>query len=140
MPTNKWVEALSGTLTRCSSHNSILPETRTIRFSSRAKGTDVGVPRVLRKGEKDTQCRQVRRVGYRYDWSKDEAFKNCCGRTQRQYLHKCSTNLGKMCGLENHLHRKSTFRLTVFSNETMDATHLAEFHQVEGFVADRGLA
>jgi phenylalanyl-tRNA synthetase alpha chain len=27
----------------------------------------------------------------------------------------------------------------VFRNETMDATHLAEFHQVEGVVADRGL-
>ena len=27
----------------------------------------------------------------------------------------------------------------VFRNETMDATHLAEFHQVEGVVADRNL-
>merc|ERR1712194_768665 len=27
----------------------------------------------------------------------------------------------------------------VFRNETVDATHLAEFHQAEGFVADRGL-
>jgi phenylalanyl-tRNA synthetase alpha chain len=27
----------------------------------------------------------------------------------------------------------------VFRNETLDATHLAEFHQVEGVVADRGL-
>ena len=27
----------------------------------------------------------------------------------------------------------------VFRNETMDATHLAEFQQVEGVVADRGL-
>jgi phenylalanyl-tRNA synthetase alpha chain len=27
----------------------------------------------------------------------------------------------------------------VFRNETVDATHLAEFHQVEGVVADRGL-
>ena len=27
----------------------------------------------------------------------------------------------------------------VFRNETMDATHLAEFHHVEGVVADRGL-
>jgi phenylalanyl-tRNA synthetase alpha chain len=27
----------------------------------------------------------------------------------------------------------------VFRNETMDATHLAEFHQVEGVVADRDL-
>jgi phenylalanyl-tRNA synthetase alpha chain len=27
----------------------------------------------------------------------------------------------------------------VFRNETLDATHLAEFHQIEGVVADRGL-
>jgi len=27
----------------------------------------------------------------------------------------------------------------VFRNETVDATHLAEFHQVEGLVADRNL-
>lgn len=27
----------------------------------------------------------------------------------------------------------------VFRNESMDATHLAEFHQVEGVVADRNL-
>lgn len=27
----------------------------------------------------------------------------------------------------------------VFRNETVDATHLAEFHQVEGVIADRGL-
>ncbi|NXN64564.1 SYFA ligase, partial [Himantopus himantopus] len=27
----------------------------------------------------------------------------------------------------------------VFRNESLDATHLAEFHQVEGAVADRGL-
>ena len=28
----------------------------------------------------------------------------------------------------------------VFRNETLDATHLAEFHQVEGVIADRGLS
>lgn len=27
----------------------------------------------------------------------------------------------------------------VFRNETTDSTHLAEFHQIEGLVADRGL-
>jgi phenylalanyl-tRNA synthetase alpha subunit len=27
----------------------------------------------------------------------------------------------------------------IFRNETMGATHLAEFHQVEGVVVDRGL-
>jgi phenylalanyl-tRNA synthetase alpha chain len=28
----------------------------------------------------------------------------------------------------------------VFRNESLDATHLAEFHQVEGVIADRGLS
>jgi len=28
----------------------------------------------------------------------------------------------------------------VFRNETLDATHLAEFHQVEGVVVDRGMS
>jgi len=28
----------------------------------------------------------------------------------------------------------------VFRNENLDATHLAEFHQIEGVVADRGLS
>ena len=27
----------------------------------------------------------------------------------------------------------------VFRNENLDATHLAEFHQIEGFIADKGL-
>ena len=27
----------------------------------------------------------------------------------------------------------------MFRNETLDATHLAEFHQIEGVVADRGI-
>ncbi len=27
----------------------------------------------------------------------------------------------------------------VFRNESLDATHLAEFHQVEGLIADRNL-
>lgn len=27
----------------------------------------------------------------------------------------------------------------VFRNETLDATHLAEFHQIEGLVADHNL-
>lgn len=28
----------------------------------------------------------------------------------------------------------------VFRNETLDATHLAEFHQVEGVIADKNLS
>ena len=28
----------------------------------------------------------------------------------------------------------------VFRNETLDATHLAEFHQIEGVIADKNLS
>jgi phenylalanyl-tRNA synthetase alpha chain len=28
----------------------------------------------------------------------------------------------------------------VFRNETLDATHLAEFHQIEGLIADKNLS
>uniref|UniRef100_A0A6M2DTV0 phenylalanine--tRNA ligase n=1 Tax=Xenopsylla cheopis TaxID=163159 RepID=A0A6M2DTV0_XENCH len=38
------------------------------------------------------------------------------------------------------VHSKGGYGSQVFRNETLDATHLAEFHQVEGVVADRGLA
>lgn len=27
----------------------------------------------------------------------------------------------------------------VFRNETLDSTHLAEFHQIEGFIADKNI-
>ncbi len=46
----------------------------------------------------------------------------------------------------NSTHRQPEFRPVkyfsidrVFRNETVDATHLAEFHQIEGLIADRGL-
>ncbi len=50
--------------------------------------------------------------------------------------HTSSTSGGKQGGFRP----AKLFSIDrVFRNETMDATHLAEFHQVEGVVADRGL-
>jgi len=50
--------------------------------------------------------------------------------------HTSSTSSGKQGGFRP----AKLFSIDrVFRNETMDATHLAEFHQVEGVVADRGL-
>jgi phenylalanyl-tRNA synthetase alpha chain len=43
-------------------------------------------------------------------------------------------------GLDDGFRATKLFSIDrVFRNETMDATHLAEFHQVEGVVADRNL-
>jgi phenylalanyl-tRNA synthetase alpha chain len=74
--------------------------------------------------------------GYQYDWSISEARKNLL-RTHTTatsaYMLKCLAKSGfkptKLFSIDR-----------VFRNETLDATHLAEFHQVEGVVADYNLS
>jgi len=76
-------------------------------------------------------------IGYRYPWSKEES--------QRLVLrtHTTATSTQMLYNIAN---RPGGFKPTrmfsidrVFRNETVDATHLAEFHQVEGVIADYGL-
>merc|ERR1719310_509855 len=79
-------------------------------------------------------------IGWRYDWSEDEARKNIL-RT-----HTTAVSARTLCKLAQDYKKTGVFTPKkyfsidrVFRNETLDATHLAEFHQVEGFVADRNL-
>jgi len=73
-------------------------------------------------------------IGYRYPWSEDECL--------RLVLRTHTTAVSTWC-----LHRLAEdprparyFSIDrVFRNESVDATHLAEFHQVEGVIADWGL-
>jgi phenylalanyl-tRNA synthetase alpha chain len=73
-------------------------------------------------------------IGYRYKWSDDESL--------RLVLRTHTTAVSTWC-----LHRLAEdprparyFSIDrVFRNESVDATHLAEFHQVEGVIADFGL-
>jgi len=79
-------------------------------------------------------------IGWRYDWSEDEARKNIL-RTHTtavsaRTLHELAQDY-KKTGVFTPKKYFSIDR--VFRNETLDATHLAEFHQVEGFVADRNI-
>lgn len=74
-------------------------------------------------------------IGWRYNWSYDEAKKNIF-RTHTtaisaRMLYKIAKDGFKPCKLF------SVDR--VFRNETLDATHLAEFHQVEGVVCGENL-
>ncbi|KAI4800108.1 hypothetical protein KUCAC02_016393 [Chaenocephalus aceratus] len=67
--------------------------------------------------------------GYKYDWKIEEAQKNIL----RTHTTAVSARmLYKLAQQYFSIDR-------VFRNETLDATHLAEFHQIEGVVADRGL-
>lgn len=75
--------------------------------------------------------------GYRYDWSETEAKKNIL----RTHTTAVSSRMLYLLAREETFTPKKYFSIDrVFRNETLDATHLAEFHQIEGLVADRNLS
>lgn len=71
-------------------------------------------------------------LGYRYDWKYSEAKKNLL----RTHTTAVSTRMLYKAAQEGFKPCKFFSIDRVFRNETLDATHLAEFHQVEGVVAD----
>ncbi|XP_050542578.1 phenylalanine--tRNA ligase alpha subunit [Daktulosphaira vitifoliae] len=72
--------------------------------------------------------------GYGYNWSIEEAKKNVL-RT-----HTTAVSARMLYSLANNFKPSKYFSIDrVFRNETLDATHLAEFHQVEGVIADYNL-
>lgn len=74
---------------------------------------------------------------FRYDWKLEEAQKNLL----RTHTTAVSARmLYKLATQESGFVPTKYFSIDrVFRNETLDATHLAEFHQVEGVIADRNL-
>ncbi|RKF54426.1 Phenylalanine--tRNA ligase alpha subunit [Erysiphe neolycopersici] len=80
-------------------------------------------------------------IGYRYPWVEDESLRLVL----RTHTTAISTAmLFKLASTSGPGKRPSPARYfsidRVFRNETVDATHLAEFHQVEGVIADYGLS
>lgn len=79
-------------------------------------------------------------VGYRYPWAGDEALRlvlrTHTTAVSARMLHKLAAKKGPN-GRPPPARYFSIDR--VFRNESVDATHLAEFHQVEGVIADYDL-
>lgn len=74
--------------------------------------------------------------GYDYDWDVKEAKKNLL----RTHTTAISSRVLKQIAQDLPFRPRKFFSIDrVFRNETLDNTHLAEFHQVEGFVIDRNL-
>ncbi|KAL4703027.1 hypothetical protein ACJJTC_019245 [Scirpophaga incertulas] len=74
--------------------------------------------------------------GYRYDWKIEEAQKNLL----RTHTTAVSARMLYQLAQQKEFTPQKYFSIDkVFRNESLDATHLAEFHQVEGVVAARGL-
>ncbi|EFO26947.1 hypothetical protein LOAG_01536 [Loa loa] len=73
--------------------------------------------------------------GYNYDWKLEEAQRNVL----RTHTTAISAHQLYKLAKEGFKSTKMFSIDRVFRNETLDATHLAEFHQVEGVVAERNL-
>ncbi|KAL7751354.1 Phenylalanyl-tRNA synthetase, beta subunit, cytoplasmic [Sorochytrium milnesiophthora] len=77
-------------------------------------------------------------IGHGYDWKEEEAEKLLL----RTHTTAISSNmLYKLAHQEGGFKPAKYFSIDrVFRNETVDATHLAEFHQIEGVIADYNLS
>ncbi|XP_060571763.1 phenylalanine--tRNA ligase alpha subunit-like [Ruditapes philippinarum] len=74
--------------------------------------------------------------GYKYDWSIDEAKKNIL----RTHTTAVTSRMLYKVAQQPEFKPVKYFSIDrVFRNENLDATHLAEFHQIEGVAADYGL-
>lgn len=75
-------------------------------------------------------------TGYDYEWDIKEAQKNLL----RTHTTAVSSRTLKMISSEVPFRPRKFFSIDrVFRNEALDNTHLAEFHQVEGFIIDKNL-
>uniref|UniRef100_A0A915CWU5 phenylalanine--tRNA ligase n=1 Tax=Ditylenchus dipsaci TaxID=166011 RepID=A0A915CWU5_9BILA len=75
-------------------------------------------------------------IGYQYDWKVGEAQKNVL----RTHTTAISARLLYKFAQQEYKPLKMFSIDRVFRNETLDATHLAEFHQVEGIIAQKNLS
>ncbi|KAJ1963044.1 Phenylalanyl-tRNA synthetase, beta subunit, cytoplasmic [Dimargaris xerosporica] len=73
-------------------------------------------------------------LGYRYPWNEAEAAKLIL----RTHTTAVSSYMLHLLAKQRPFRPAKYFSIDrVFRNETLDATHLAEFHQIEGVIADR---
>jgi phenylalanyl-tRNA synthetase alpha chain len=79
-------------------------------------------------------------IGWRYDWSEDEARKNLLRTHTTAVSSRMLEKMAREYKKTGVFTPRKYFSIDrVFRNETLDNTHLAEFHQIEGFIADRNL-
>ncbi|KAL9246797.1 hypothetical protein vseg_020289 [Gypsophila vaccaria] len=75
--------------------------------------------------------------GYQCEWKREEANKNVL----RTHTTAVSSRMLYALAQQKPFVPKRYFSIDrVFRNEAVDRTHLAEFHQIEGLICDRGLS
>ncbi|KAF5193112.1 Phenylalanine--trna ligase alpha subunit like [Thalictrum thalictroides] len=74
--------------------------------------------------------------GYQYEWKREEAEKNVF----RTHTTAVTARVLYSLAQQRPFTPQRYFSIDrVFRNEAVDRTHLAEFHQIEGVICDRGL-
>lgn len=92
---------------------------------------------LVKKVEKVHSIGDYGSKGYEYDWTLKEAQKNLL----RTHTTAISARMLYTLAQQPVFKPVKYFSIDrVFRNENLDATHLAEFHQIEGVVADRHLS
>jgi len=140
MPTNKWVESSFWNFDSLFQPQSHPARDAHDTFFIKEPARTVSVPeeyyeRVKTMHEKGGSGS----IGYRYDFQREEAFKNLLRTHTTAISSQMLYKLAQNCG-DNFKPAKYFSIDRVFRNETMDATHLCEFHQVEGMVVDYNLS
>ena len=81
-------------------------------------------------------------LGYGYNWKLEEAEKNILRTHTTAVSSRMLYQLSKKCEEDGGKFTPTRYFSIdrVFRNESVDRTHLAEFHQCEGLVADRDLS
>ncbi|KAJ7537884.1 hypothetical protein O6H91_11G026100 [Diphasiastrum complanatum] len=74
-------------------------------------------------------------IGYGYNWKREDAEKNVL----RTHTTAVSSRMLYKLAQDGFTPKRYFSIDRVFRNEAVDRTHLAEFHQIEGVVCDRGL-
>lgn len=138
MPTNKWVESSFWNFDSLFQPQSHPARDAHDTFFIKKPLETVSVPEeYYERVKKMHEVGGSGSIGYRYDFKREEAFKNLL-RTHTTAVS--SQMLYKLANQEGGFKPARYFSIDrVFRNETMDATHLCEFHQVEGLVADYNL-
>jgi len=142
MPTNKWVESSFWNFDSLFQPQSHPARDAHDTFFISSPAATLKVPEdyyervktVHEKGGYDS-------IGYRYNFQRAEAEKNLLRTHTTAISAQMLYQLGQKFAQDGHFEPVKYFSIDrVFRNESMDATHLCEFHQVEGLVADYDLS
>ena len=139
MPTNKWVESSFWNFDSLFQPQSHPARDAHDTFFIKEPASTVSIPEEYYERVKTMhEVGGSGSIGYRCVFKREEAMKNLL-RTHTTAIS--SQMLYKLANQPGGFQPARYFSIDrVFRNESMDATHLCEFHQVEGLVADYNLS